>query len=310
MARLTILMATYNGARFLSDQLNSFTQQTFVDWDLWISDDGSDDGTNSILRSYVKEQEGSHHVRIIDGPRAGFVLNFLNLTCSCENGSEFFAFSDQDDIWQVNKLQRAVDWLEKVPSNVPALYCSRTEIVDEYARSTLPPTYSPLMKVPPSFANALVQSIAGGNTMIFNKAAKDLIDNFGGPVDVPSHDWWLYLLVTGVGGKVYYDPEPSLLYRQHHKNVVGSNQSLGALFIRLKEFLGYRFKDYNGKNVYHLTKCAPFLTSENQSRLTFFSEARTKSGLAGIKALKCSGVKRNGFLLNAALWVGVVIGRI
>ena len=146
--------------------------------------------------------------------------------------------------------------------------------------------------------------------MVFNKAAKQLIESFGGSTDVPSHDWWLYLLVTGVGGTVYYDSVSSLLYRQHQKNVVGSNRSLSALWIRLKKFLDGRYKKYNEKNVYYLGKCSHFLTNENQERLAFFCKARKSSALQSLKAMRKSGVRRNGFLFNAALWVGVVIGRI
>lgn len=310
MARLTILMATYNGERFLQDQLNSFSHQSFVDWDLWVSDDGSVDNTKAILNNYALEQNEQHLVRIIDGPHQGFVQNFLNLTCSCKNDSDFFAFSDQDDIWENDKLQRAINWLETIAPDTPALYCSRTEIVDEDARPTTPPTYSPLMTVSPHFCNALVQSIAGGNTMVFNKAAKQLIESFGGVIDVPSHDWWLYLLVTGVGGTVNYDPVSSLLYRQHRKNVVGSNRTLNALCTRLKKFLDGRYKKYNEKNVYYLNKHSPLLTKDNREHLAFFCKARKSLGLRALKAMKKSGVRRNGFLFNIALWVGVVIGRI
>ena len=310
MARLTILMATYNGERFLQDQLNSFSRQSFHDWDLWVSDDGSSDNTKTILRNFDQEQNGHHKVCVIDGPHRGFAQNFLNLTCCCQNDSDFFAFSDQDDIWQNDKLQRAINWLETVPTDIPALYCSRTEIVDEDARPTAPSTYSRLMKVIPSFSNALVQSVAGGNTMVFNKAAKQLIGSFGGVVDVPSHDWWVYLLVTGVGGKVYYDPISSLLYRQHRKNLVGSNQSLDALLCRLKQFMQGRYKNDNEKNLYYLNKCRFLLTNENQECLTFFCEARKGSIFQSLEALRKSGVRRNGFLFNAALWIGIVIGRI
>ena len=80
MARVTILMATYNGERFLSDQLNSFDCQTFSDWDLWVSDDGSSDNTKNILDNFQRAQEGRHFVRIMNGPKKGFVSNFLNLT--------------------------------------------------------------------------------------------------------------------------------------------------------------------------------------------------------------------------------------
>lgn len=310
MARTTILMATYNGERYLSDQLNSFLRQTSEDWDLWVSDDGSSDNTKNVLYDFSTKHDREHAVTVIDGPRRGFVCNFLSLASVCHNESEFFAFSDQDDIWENDKLERAIKWLETIPSTIPALYCSRTEIVDENARPTTPATYSPLMTVNPSFENALVQSIAGGNTMVFNAAAKKLIDDFGGAVPVPSHDWWLYLLVTGVNGKIYYDPCSSLMYRQHEKNVVGSNRTLGALLSRLNKFLDGRFKEYNDKNVYYLNNKISLISKENQQKFHSFVLARKNPGFRGLKPFKNSGAKRNGVLFNLALWLGVIIGRI
>ena len=310
MARVTILMATYNGERFLSDQLNSFDCQTFSDWDLWVSDDGSSDNTKNILDNFQRAQEGRHFVRIMNGPQKGFVSNFLNLTLNCSSQSEYFSFSDQDDIWFDDKLQKAVEWLETIPEDVPALYCSRTEIVGEDARSACPAVYSPLMTIGPSFSNALVQSIAGGNTMVFNRSAKQLFKDFGGDVDVPSHDWWLYLLVTGVGGKVFYDSEPSLCYRQHRRNVVGSNNSVVAMYSRFVKFLDGQFKRYNEKNVYCLDENKSKLTPDNRLRLENFRLARANHGIKGLKYFRQSGALRNGFMFNLALYLGVLTGRI
>ena len=309
MARLTVLMATFNGERFLKDQLDSFLCQTYSDWDLWVSDDGSCDFTISMLKEF-SEKHNKHKVKIIDGPRKGFVMNFLSMACLCQNESEFFAFSDQDDIWQKDKLERAVAWIETVPSSVPALYCTRTEIVDQDAKSSTPAKYSPLMKLPPSFGNALVQSIAGGNTMVFNRAAKNLINKFGGAVPVPSHDWWMYLLVAGVGGTVHYDPLVSVKYRQHGRNVVGANRSLRALMNRLARFLGEQFKNYNELNMLYLQKNARFLTNENQEKLHDFAKARVVRGLRAIKYLEDAGICRNGVMFNFALKIGAVIGKI
>lgn len=309
MARLTILMATYNGERFLEEQLNSLESQTFSDWDLWVSDDGSTDSTVSMLKKFA-ETHGGHEVEIVNGPRKGFVMNFLSLACTCRNNSEYFAFSDQDDVWQSEKLKRAVEWLETVPDSIPALYCTRTEIVDKDARSSLQGKYSPLMKIAPSFGNALVQSIAGGNTMVFNRSAKALIDEFGGPVPVPSHDWWMYLLVAGVGGQVYYDPTPTLKYRQHGQNLVGSNRSLMALGNRLAKFLKKQYKKFNETNLFYLNKNADRLTKENQDKLCNFIKARSMRGLPALRYLRDSGACRNGVVFNFALKIGAMFGKI
>lgn len=308
MARLSILMATYNGERYLEKQLESFDQQSFKDWDLWVSDDGSKDATREILEKFAIST--SHKLVVLDGPHEGFVKNFLNLTVNCKNDSNYFAFSDQDDIWNKDKLQVAVNWLETIPSDVPALYCSRTEIVDGNAESFSPKVFSPLMEVSPSFSNALVQSIAGGNTMVFNRAAKKLIDDFGGVVSVPSHDWWLYLLVSGVGGVVYYDSFPSLRYRQHGKNLIGSNRSAKALLVRLGKYLNGTFRKYNDDNVTNLRSKVHLLTDTNRNIFANFVLAKDNTGLEALIYLERSGVKRQGTLFNIALWLGALLGKI
>jgi len=104
---------------------------------------------------------------------------------------------------------------------------------------------SPLFVFPPSFRNALEQRIAGGNTMVFNLASKRLIEN-AGLLDVPSH-WWLYILVTGCGGLVFYDKVGYILYRQHDGTLVGGNNTYYAKTKRLIMALQGRFQNWNKK---------------------------------------------------------------
>ena len=96
----------------------------------------------------------------------------------------------------------------------------------------------------PSFENALVQSLAGGNTMVFNCAAKRLLEK-AGSLDIVAHDWWTYKLTTAAGGFVVYDPEPSVEYRQHGQNLIGSNSSIFAKIQRIRMLLSNRFRDWN-----------------------------------------------------------------
>ena len=302
-------MATCNGEQYLTEQLNSFSSQDFKDWSLWVSDDGSTDATKKILENFADEHR-EHEVEIIDGPRKGFARNFLNVASLCRSQSEYFAFSDQDDIWKNNKLEKAVNWLEDIPREIPALFCSRTEIVDSNAKPLKPRKFSTLMDIEPSFENALVQCIAGGNTMVFNRKAKQLIQKFGGSVAVPSHDWWMYLLVTGTGGVVHYDVEPLVKYRQHQKNAVGSNRSFEAAFVRLKKFLDGKFKDDITKNLYYLGLEMQYLTQENQNKFNCFVKARCAKGLKSLKYIEKSAVKRNDLLSSLALKAGAIIGKI
>lgn len=302
-------MATFNGERFINEQLSSFEQQRFQDWDLWVSDDGSSDSTKEILDNFAQTQKGRHSVVIVDGPGKGFARNFLDLTYSCQNRSDYYAFSDQDDIWLEDKLQRAVSWLDTINPEIPALYCSRTEIVDEAAKPFSPAIYTPIRTVAPSFENALVQSIAGGNTMVFNLAAKKIFEQTT-TAEIPYHDWWLYLLISGVNGRIYYDPEPSLLYRQHRGNIVGSKQSFLGFKTKFSNFLHGQLKKSIGDNLCFLNKFSNLLSPKNQKVLSIFTEARKIKGFRGLRLLKQSNARRDGFVYNLALRIGIFIGKI
>ena len=118
----------------------------------------------------------------------------MSLLSDADIVGDFFACCDQDDVWWPDKLERALQWLHTVPEHVPAVYFSRTRNVDASGNII---GCSPLFRRPPNFRNALVQSIGGGNTMVFNRAARELLVA-AGPVDVASHDWWTYLLVSGL----------------------------------------------------------------------------------------------------------------
>ncbi len=178
----------------MAEQLDSILAQDHKNIHVWASDDASSDKTKSILENY-QSLWGKDRFFIYTGPRKGFAANFLSLICRKDIHADFFAYSDQDDIWKSDKLSRAVEWLEGVSKEVPALYCSRTQIVDEFGGDL---AVSPSFNRPSSFANALVQNIASGNTMVMNKAAFDLLRGIG-EVKVASHDWWSYIVVSGLG---------------------------------------------------------------------------------------------------------------
>ena len=223
-ASVAILLCLFDGGRFLRSQLDSIERQTHRNWLLFASDDGSADEGMTMVRAFQKKH-GRDRVTIQNGPGRGFVSNFLSLICQPGVSADYYAFSDQDDVWEDDKLVRALTWLSGIPRETPAVYGSRTSLIDPDGRKV---ALSPLFRRPPSFANALVQNIAGGNTMVFNEAARQLFIKAGGVVDVPSHDWWLYLLTTASGGLVHYDPYCSVQYRRHERNLVGWNIGMVA----------------------------------------------------------------------------------
>ncbi len=274
LSRVTILMCTYNGQQYLAEQLDSICAQTHKTWELWVSDDGSSDNTLQILKDY-QDRLGENVLRILAGPRKGFSANFLSLICNRQLTGSFFAYSDQDDIWQPDKLQKALDWLESVPETTPAVYCGRTRLVTAQGDTF---GYSPLFTKAPCFRNALIQSIAGGNTMVFNREALNLLQEAGEGINIASHDWWTYLAVTGAGGKVYYDPQPTIGYRQHGNNQIGGNTGFMARLSRLSQLFKGRFKTWNDANYHALLTIKHRLTNENQRVLMEMITAR-QSGL-------------------------------
>ncbi len=306
MAKVAILMCTYNGVSFLAEQLDSFKRQTHRNWTLHVSDDGSRDGTLELLQAFGA-QRATGEFQLIDGPRRGFVANFLSLTCRADISAEFYAWSDQDDIWKDDKLHKALVWLQTIPSYIPALYCGRTELIGE---SGLPCGYSPLFSRPPHFSNALVQNIGGGNTMVFNQAARSLIQEAGDSVDVPSHDWWAYQLISGAGGKVYYDAEPMVLYRQHDANLVGTNTSWTAQLQRMRMIFHGRFYEWNAKNIYALERMQHRLTADHQLTLNKFKEMRGKKIFRRVLDFSRIGLYRQSFLGNFGLIIAAFLKKI
>jgi glycosyltransferase involved in cell wall biosynthesis len=218
--KVAVLLCAYNGEKFLSKQMDSFLAQSHENWELWIADDGSTDATLDIIDLY---RGRGRAITVLGGPRKGASFNFLNLLRAPGLDADYFAWSDQDDVWLQDKLSRAVTTLENAGfgsgerSAPPAVYAGRTELIDAEERHI---AFSPLFRKKPGFANALCQNIGGGNTMVFNRAARNLLSE-GDVPKVVAHDWWAYMLVTGAGGSMLYDPEPTLRYRQHGGNLVG-----------------------------------------------------------------------------------------
>ncbi|MDR2174146.1 MAG: glycosyltransferase family 2 protein [Burkholderiales bacterium] len=305
MPTIAILLCTYQGEAFLAQQLDSIMDQTHRSWTLYAADDGSTDRTRAILEEY-QSQWGADRLHIIDGPQRGYAANFLTLLCQDAIQADYYAYCDQDDLWDPNKLALALSRISSLPAETPALYASRTRLIDETGTSL---GLSPHFTRPPAFANALVQNIGGGNTMIFNEAACRLLKS-SGTVDVPVHDWWTYLVVSGCGGTVLYDPTPSVQYRQHVKNLMGTNLGIAAKFTRARMLLDGHFRTWNTHNLTALHALRPQLTLENQKILDAFTAVRSKNLLSRLTALRRSGVYRQTFGGYLGLFVAACAGKL
>lgn len=301
---ITILLCTFNGARFLAAQLASIEQQTHQNWRLVVSDDGSSDETLAIVHHFA--QRVAQPVELREGPRRGPCANFLALASDPEIEGDYFAFCDQDDVWHHDKLSLALKWMRAVPRDVPAVYGARTRLICAGGKRL---GYSRRFRRAPSFANALVQSIAGANTMLFNRATKHLFEQ-SGQLDVVSHDWWAYQLVSGSGGLFHYDPEPHLDYRQHDANRIGCNRGLRAQLKRLRMVLNGGFAAWNELNLAALQQCRHLLTQEARDLLDTYEAMRVGSLWVRLKSFAVSPLRRQTLLGNVALLIGITLKKV
>lgn len=285
--KVAILLGSYNGETYIQEQLNSFVNQDMGDWHLWVSDDGSTDNTHAILGAHPATQSG--RVTILNGPRQGFSKNFLSLVNHPQIAANYYAYSDQDDIWHSDKLSKAIAWLDTIDPTIPALYGARSTLIDQNNHEIGITNH---FTQPFTFQNALVQNVAAGNTMVFNQAARDILKHAGLDITVSFHDWWTYILVTGYGGKVMIDQSPVLRYRQHGNNVFGRNNNLQAKLTRIKKLFSGQMREWNDLHVNVLNNNIQLLTPENQLIFKRFARGRNRWLLPRLAELKQSGIYR------------------
>lgn len=303
---MAILLCTFNGARFLPLQLASYEAQDFSDWRLFVSDDGSHDDTLAILQDF-RGKHGASKVQIRAGPGRGFVANFLSLICDPAIEADYYALSDQDDVWDVDKVSRARQFLAAALPTEPVVYCSRTRLIDE---SGLKIRLSLNYRNPPHFRNALAQSLASGNTMVLNETTRRLLMCAGADVSVPSHDWWIYLAVSAVGGRMLYDAVPTVSYRIHARNVIGSNSSLTAQARRAAMVWRGRYSKWAEMNLDALERIEDVMTEENRRTFDLFRRARKRTLVPRVLDLVRSGVHRQTLLGNIGLAAATLTGKL
>jgi glycosyltransferase involved in cell wall biosynthesis len=221
-------MSTFNGERFLAEQLDSLLNQRDVGISIIIRDDGSSDGTRGILERYSAR---SPNIHVHPGTNLGVVPSFIELMrLASAIPAGYFALCDQDDVWLPEKLSRAVRALG-TENPGPRLYCSVVRYVDESLRDL----GSSRTSLRAGFDNAVVENIATGCTVVFNRALLDLV-NSAPPRRALMHDWWLYM-VAAAFGDVIFDPQSWILYRQHGRNVIGGTTSAYRMMVtRLRRF--------------------------------------------------------------------------
>tara|TARA_A100001015_G_scaffold221691_1_gene249594 strand:- start:1149 stop:2048 length:900 start_codon:yes stop_codon:yes gene_type:complete len=281
-------MGYFNGEKFIAEQVKSIMEQSHQNLTLLILDDASNNKQAEEI-SKLKKTYGNKIIYQKRVFKVGFVINFLTAVELLKNEFDYYAYADQDDIWFADKITRAISKLQQFSPETPNLYCSRTEIVDASGRHL---GFSPKFVRKPSFKNALLQNIGGGNTMVFNRATKRLLGMVtDGPTPV-SHDWWSYLIVSGAGGNICYDPVPSLKYRQHGGNLIGENISMRSKLSRLKKIFAGRYKSWNDRNIEALDFHSNMLTEKNREILVGFQQLKSKHLMQRLGAFMQVGLYR------------------
>jgi glycosyltransferase involved in cell wall biosynthesis len=223
-----VLLSTYNGEAFLEPQLESLRAQTGVEVGLHVRDDGSTDDTLAVLARYAGTWPGLD--RLQTGANLGPARSFLELLRSAPD-ADYYAFCDQDDVWLPGKLARAVEALSD--DRGPALYCSNvTCVADDLSVLGVPRENGDTR-----LQHLLFENIAYGCTTVMNRAARALIVERPPEQGVVMHDWWCALVVAALG-RIHYDPQPQILYRQHGGNSVGAQANLfGQVVLNARVFL-------------------------------------------------------------------------
>lgn len=218
--KVAVIMSTYNGEKYIKEQIDSILNQTGVEVELFIRDDGSNDRTVDKIRKYEENNENVHlEVGTNLGFRQSFIQELLNV-----KGFEFYAFSDQDDFWEKDKLFLGCSKL-KDTNNVPAVYYSNLNVADENLniyRTTK------LQNRRQSLESLIIRRSIAGCTMVFNKCLWNKLAQ----VDVTDemlkrgHDSFILSLCYALGGTVICDSDAYIRYRQHTSNTSGSSHGV------------------------------------------------------------------------------------
>lgn len=245
--KIAVLMSSYNGERYIGRQIKSIlAQKLHGELTLFIRDDGSKDGTVEIIKKYC---DTDNRIRLIEGKNIGSVASFFEVLKAAQ-GYDYYAFSDQDDEWDSDKLEIAVKRLEKEDGTIPLLYGSTTRVVDGQGNFI---RISQKEERPITFYNAIIQNFMAGNTQVFNENLAKYLREQLDYRSIYVHDSFV-LNTAIICGKVIFDNEPHMNYRQHENNQIGVKEGrLHWLSNHISRLRKGEQEQY-AKQIYYITK--------------------------------------------------------
>jgi hypothetical protein len=302
-AHVAVMLGAQQGQRHLADQVEALLAQRHGDWSLFVADGRRDPGSADPLQMLRRRLPAT---RLTIAPETAVTrgTGLLALLGKAPGDADHYAWLAQDDLWEADHLARAVAALAAVPAHVPALYCSRTRLVDAHDRTV---GCSPPLERAPGFAHALVRNPGGGNTMVLNAAARALLLR-AGEQEVASDAWWIHMAVTACGGRVLVDAQPSVRYRQPDHALAPAMS--GLAWRRAKALLSGQLRTWSDKHLRALEALRGDLTPKNRMIALRFARARQQPLAQRLVGFRRAGVYRQGMLDNVALFAAAVLNKV
>ena len=264
--KVAVIMSTYNGEKFIKEQLDSILAQTYKNIEIVVRDDGSKDNTVAIVKEYMKKYP---NITLYEGENLGFIKSFFELLTLVE--ADYYSYADQDDVWLENKIELAVNSLNELDNSKPNMAFGNSDYYDENMKFI---KQGPRNKKT-SFARALFSCCGQGMTMTVNKKTRDtIIENT--PKNCFFHDWWTYLVCIGLGN-VAYNNEVTVKYRRRKENATSEGQGYLRLLVwRIKHLLvDDGMKDIKQQMINFREYYYYQLSDENKKIIKLFSERNT-----------------------------------
>ncbi|MCW3473528.1 glycosyltransferase family 2 protein [Limobrevibacterium gyesilva] len=307
-ARVAILLSTYNGERFLREQLDSLLTQSHPHWTLYWRDDSSSDGTVAILEEFARCAGQGRCVHVQGPPeRLGPTVSFLTLLAAVKDSlgnEDVVAFADQDDVWLPEKLARGVAALRGANTDGPVIYCARQVLVDDGLRRI---GLSRGLEKPAAFPAALAQNVITGCTIMMDRRAAALVAG-SIPASATLHDWWCYLVVTAADGLLLHDDEPVVLYRQHNHNVVGAPRSMARRAVGAVRRGPNVFMNVLRQHVAALQAQPHLMSPKARAQVAAIDRALKGGPIRRLAALRMPGLHRQTWQENVGFWAWFLIG--
>ena len=298
MKKVTILMSTYNGEKYLEDQLKSLLSQKNVNINILVRDDGSSDNTDMILNKYQSEGK----LKWYKGDNIKPAWSFMDLIYRAPK-SDYYAFCDQDDVWLDDKLYVALRCLEKCDIKKPCLYYGRPRLVDANLQLVDNPRAS--SHCMNHFSEAIINSNATGCTMVFNYKLLQVVKKKK-PSYIDMHDGWIHKVCIIFNGNLFFDSDVHILYRQHENNVIGINKSLLKFF--KQKFNSLSKKECTRSRVIEsLYNCYSDIMSKDDKKNALLVINYDKSFMNRLKLLFCCRIKTKYFFRNICFRIAVLL---